>query len=74
MKKLTLSSVDSIELNRLSAMVKSCKQQIIAIENKALTEGVRLKELHKDTRLVPIRKLLVRFNNSSVKILQRSYL
>lgn len=73
MKKLILSSVDQVELNRLSAMVISCKQQIIDIENKALAEGVKLKEVHKDPRLVPIRKLLVHCNTHSCKIFQRSY-
>lgn len=73
MKKLILTAVDQIELSRLSGMVKSLNQQILDIQNKALRDGVKLKDIPSDPRFIPIRQLLVQYNVASCKILQKSY-
>lgn len=73
MRKLTLTKIDEMELSRIEGMIISCGKQMVCIQNKALTEGSKLKDLPSDPRLIPIRKLLIEMNNASCKILQRSY-
>lgn len=73
MKKLIIAPMDQIELTSLSSTVKFLNQQMLDIQNKALKDGVKLKDIPSDPRFVPIRKLLIQCNIASCKILQRSY-